>query len=153
MSVDSQLVVGGPASSDCWGNSIAGAKCYGGHARPTVDELLATPGQNWALGIVNWAVANGAPIGFVSTHSYSTPCGNATSLYEEFKMVTDVIARSSVPTLPPFITEWSSNPEPNGVTCTDVYDSQQTALVNYHDTAAQGDSLQQTRHFDLAWVT
>ena len=52
ISVDSQLTVGGPASSDCWPSGIDGSKCYGGHLRPTVDELLRTVGMNWALGIV-----------------------------------------------------------------------------------------------------
>ena len=138
LSVDSQLIVGGPASSDCWNNGISGSKCYGGHARPTVEQLLATPGQNWALGIVNWAVKNDAPIKFASTHSYSTPCGNATSLYEEFRMFTDVISQSSIKNLTAIITEWSSNPEPSGVACTDVYDPAQGVVSNYHDTAAQG---------------
>ena len=43
LSVDSQLSMGGPASSDCWGNGVPGAECYGGHARPTAEQLLARP--------------------------------------------------------------------------------------------------------------
>ena len=54
VSVDSRLSIGGPASSDCWANGLPGAECYGGHLRPTVDELLDTVGQNWALGMVEF---------------------------------------------------------------------------------------------------
>ena len=34
-------------------------------------------------------------------------------------------------------TEWSSNPEPAGVTCTDIYAPGRPRIANYHDTAAQ----------------
>ena len=34
-------------------------------------------------------------------------------------------------------TEWSSNPEPAGVTCTDIYAPGSPRIANYHDTAAQ----------------
>jgi hypothetical protein len=77
VSVDSQLSVGGPASSDCWGNGVPGAKCYGGQLRPTIKELLE-PGKlggNWALGLVEFGAATGSRVDFASSHSYSTPCG------------------------------------------------------------------------------
>jgi hypothetical protein len=94
--VDPLLTVGGPASSDCWGNNLAGSTCYGGHPRPTAEDLLSTVGQNWALGIVEYGAKHGVRVDFSSSHSYSSPCGNATSLHEEFKMFADVIHRSSL---------------------------------------------------------
>ena len=100
--VDSQLSVGGPASSvrtadtrtspwpavacvchaltpavcaqDCWGNGVAGAHCYGGHPRPTASQLLADPGENWALGLVEWGAKEDVRVDFSSTHSCETPC-------------------------------------------------------------------------------
>ena len=50
----------------------------------------------------------------------STPCGNATSLAHEFRMFTEVIAKSARPLTTPIVTEWSSNPQPQGVDCKDV---------------------------------
>ena len=139
ISVDAQLSVGGPASSDCWNNGIAGAKCYGGHLRPTAAQLLSAPSENWALGLVNWGAQpeNDARVDFASSHGYSTPCGNATSLFREFSMFHEVIGRSARPATKTVITEWSSNPDPAGVNCVDVYTPGQPTVRSYHDTAAQ----------------
>ena len=116
--VDSQLSVGGPASSvhatdkrnsvfgqschiarfhlvsmpvsvtltptvcaqDCWGNGVAGARCYGGHPRPTASQLLADPGENWALGLVEWGAKEDVRVDFSSTHSCETPCDDLVQL-------------------------------------------------------------------------
>jgi beta-xylosidase len=137
VSVDPQLTVGGPASSDCWGNSLDGAKCYGGHLRPTADDLLSTVGQNWALGIVEFGAKHDVRVDFSSSHSYSSPCGNATSLHEEFKQFADAIHRSSRPSTSVIVTEWSADPIPDGVGCADVYSPGRPVIANYHDTEAQ----------------
>eukprot|EP01052_Picozoa_sp_SAG31_P066228 SAG31_NODE_25033_length_469_cov_0.978378_1_plen_123_part_01 len=55
--------------SDCWGNNISNAKCYGGHAQPTATELMSTIGQNWALGIVEYGAKHDVRVDFSSTHS------------------------------------------------------------------------------------
>jgi hypothetical protein len=80
VSVDPQLTVGGPASSDCWGNGRPGATCYGGHPRPTAEDLLSTVGMNWALGLVEYGAKENLRVDFSSSHGYSEPCGNATAL-------------------------------------------------------------------------
>jgi beta-xylosidase len=137
ISVDPLLTVGGPASSDCWGNELNGSTCYGGHMRPTAEDLLSTVGQNWALGLVEYGAKHDVRVDFSSSHSYSSPCGNATSLHEEFKMFADVIHRSSRPNTTVIVTEWSADPIPNGVGCADVYSPHGPVIANYHDTAAQ----------------
>ena len=147
VSVDAKLQVGGPASSDCWGgdSEVAGhtdpngPKCYGGHPKPTVDELLAGPSRNWALAIVEWSAAQTPPVrvDFTSTHNYPSRCGNATSFYLHLKQFDQVIARSTRPRTQRIITEWSSNPQPAGVACKDNYAAGSPSVENYHDTAAQ----------------
>lgn len=76
-------------------------------------------------------------VDFSSTHGYSTPCGNATALYQEFLSFTEAIGRSSRPNTTMLITEWSADPDPAGVGCNDVYDPGTPVIKNYHDTAAQ----------------
>lgn len=137
VSIDSQLTIGGPASSDCWASGIDGAKCYGGHPRPTVDELLDTVGMNWALGIVEYGAKADVRVDFSSTHSYSTPCGNASVLFEDFRSFTEAIRRSSRPNTSTIVTEWSADPDPAGVGCNDIYAPGSPVIPNFHDTAAQ----------------
>ena len=103
--------------------------------------LLAAPTQNWAVDIVEWGKTSNVRVDFTSSHAYSTPCGNATGLYLALKLFHVVIGNSTSPLTPPLVTEWSSNSLPDGVNCSDVYDTapnkNATIIEEYHDTAAQ----------------
>ena len=77
-SVDPQIRVGGPASSDGWGRI------------PPYDEYEKTFGDGmywgtWAGDLINWGAENGVAVDFSSSHFYPRKVGDVKSMVENIQ--------------------------------------------------------------------